>query len=323
MRRREFIAGLAGATVARPLFARAQQAGKTYRIGWLHPQPLPDSWQRGFRQGLREYDYVEGKNLILEKRWGDGNFDRLPAMAAELVGLNVDMIISGNTAGLLALQKLTQAIPIVMLGPGDPLGVGLVATLARPGGNITGLSNMSPELSGKRLELLKEVVPKLVRIMVLTSPGNSATVLGLQETEAAAQALGLTLKSLDVRVPDDLDRVLSVIVRERPDALFLLLDSITISELIAKLAVKHQLPSISHYREFATAGGLMAYGANIPDIHRRAVGYIDKIIRGTKPADLPVQQPTKFDLTVNLKTAKILGLAVPDSILVRADEVIE
>jgi putative ABC transport system substrate-binding protein len=324
VRRREFIAGLGGAA-AWSLAARAQQAGKPYRIGWLHPQPIPDDWQRGFSQGLREYDYVEGKNLILEKRWGDGNFDRLPAMAAELVDLDVDVIISGNTTGLLALQKLTHTIPIVMLGPGDPLAVGLVASLARPGGNITGLSLMAVEVSGKRLQLLKEVVPRLVRIMVLSNPGNPAVVLGLQETLAAAQALGLTLKSLDMRVPDDLDRVLSVIVKERPDALFLPLDSMINSQrtLIAEFAVKHRLPSISPFPEFATAGGLMAYGPNVPDIHLRAVGYIDKLIRGTKPADLPVQQPTKFDLAANVKTAKALGLTIPETLLAAADEVIQ
>jgi putative ABC transport system substrate-binding protein len=184
---------------------------------------------------------------------------------------------------------------------------------------------MAAELSGKRLELLKEVVPKLVRITVLSNPGNPAVVLGLQETKTAAQALGLTLQSLDMRVPGDLDRVFSMIVRERPDALFLLLDSMINSQraLIAEFAVKHRLPSMSPFHEFAAAGGLMAYGPNIPDIHRRAVGYIDKIIRGTKPADLPVQQPTKFDLTVNLKTAKALGLAVPETLLATADEVIQ
>jgi ABC-type uncharacterized transport system substrate-binding protein len=325
MKRREFITLLGGAAAAWPLTARAQQAGKTYRIGWLQPGPIPDPWVNGFRQGLQEFNYVEGKNLIIEYRWGDGSFDRLPAMAGELVGLNPDVIISVNTAALLALQKLTTTIPIVMLGTADPVGLGLVRSLARPGANITGMSVMAPELSQKRLELLKEVVPNLDRVTVLSNPGNPAVILALQETQAAAQALGLTLHSVDVHEPSEIDLALSAIAREPPGALVLLIDTMIHSQRvpIVAFAVKHRLPTISPFREFAEAGGLMAYGPQLPDLLRRAVGLIDKILRGERPANLPVQQPTKFELAINLKTAKALGLEVPPTLLARADEVIE
>jgi ABC-type uncharacterized transport system substrate-binding protein len=324
MIRREFITLLGGAA-AWPFAARAQQAGKTYRIGWLQPGPIPDPWVNGFRQGLQEFNYVEGKNLIIEYRWGDGSFDRLPAMAGELVGLNPDVIISVNTAALLALQKLTTTIPIVMLGTADPVGLGLVRSLARPGANITGMSVMAPELSQKRLELLKEVVPNLDRVTVLSNPGNPAVILALQETQAAAQALGLTLHSVDVHEPSEIDLALSAIAREPPGALVLLIDTMIHSQRvpIVAFAVKHRLPTISPFREFAEAGGLMAYGPQLPDLLRRAVGLIDKILRGERPANLPVQQPTKFELAINLKTAKALGLEVPPTLLARADEVIE
>jgi ABC-type uncharacterized transport system substrate-binding protein len=288
--RRDFIL-LLGAAATWPLAARAQQPGKTYRIGWLQPGPIPDPWIKGFRQGLQEFNYVEGKNLIIEYRWGDGNFDRLPAMAAELVHLNPDVIISVNTAALLALQKATTTIPIVMLGTADPVALGLVRSLARPGANITGMSVMAPELSRKRLELLKEAVPNVDRVSVLSNSGNPAVVLALQETQAAAHALGLTLHSVNVREPGEIDVALSGISREP--------------------------------REFAEAGGFMAYGPQLPDLLRRSVGLIDKILGGTKPADLPVQQPTKFEPVINLTTAKALGLTVPTTLLARADEVIE
>jgi putative tryptophan/tyrosine transport system substrate-binding protein len=325
MRRREFIAMLGGAAAFLPLAARAQQTGKTYRVGWLQPGPIPDPWIKGFRQGLQEFNYVEGKNLIIEYRWGDGNFDRLPAMAAELVRLNPDVIISVNTAALLALQRATTTIPIVMLATADPVASGLVRGLARPGANITGMSVMGPELSRKRLELLKEAVPKLDRVTAMSNPGNPAVVLTLQETQAAAHALGLTLHSVDVREPGEIDLALSVIGREPPDALILLIDSMIHSQRapIIAFAIRHRLPTISAFREFAEAGGLMAYGPAVPDLLRRAVGLIDKILGGTKPADLPVQQPTKFELVINLKTAKALGLQIPDKLLALADEVIE
>ena len=327
-KRREFIALLGGGGLllaAKVKRARGQLAGKTYRVGWLQPGPIPDPWVKGFRQGLQEFNYVEGKNLTVEYRWGDGNFDRLPAMAAELVRLNPDVIISVNTAALLALQKATTTIPIVMLGTADPVVVGLVRSLARPGGNITGMSVMAPELSRKRLELLKEAVPNLDRVTVLSNSGNPAVVLALQETQAAAQALGLSLRSVDVREPGEIDLALSILGREPPDALVLLVDTMIQSQHIPIIAfaIRHRLPTISPFREFAEVGGFMAYGPELPDLLRRAAGLIDKILGGTKPADLPVQQPTRFELVINLKTAKALGLEVPPTLLARADEVIE
>jgi putative ABC transport system substrate-binding protein len=326
IRRREFVILLAGSTAAAwPLAARAQQAGKTYRIGWHQPVPIPDTWIKGFRQGLQEFNYVEGKKLIIEYRWGDGNFDQLPAMAAELIQLKVDVIISGNTAALLALQKATRTIPVVMLAAGDPVATGLAANLARPGGNITGLSLIAPEVSGKRLEFLKELIPKLARVTVLSNPNNPAVVLALQETQAAAQILALKLHNVDLRAPEQLDRALSLIVESNPDALVLLADSVMLDRRapIATFAVRQRLPSISPFREFAEAGGLISYGPSLPDIYRRGVGYINQILRGTNPSELPIEQPTKFELIINLKTAKAIGLDVPLFLQQRADEVIE
>jgi putative tryptophan/tyrosine transport system substrate-binding protein len=325
MRRREFITLLGGAAVAWPLGARAQQIGKTYRIGWLQPSPVPDPWLRGFRQGLHDFNYVEGRNLIVEYRWGDGNFDRLPEMAAELVRGKPDVIVSINTAALLALQNATTTIPIVMLATADPVTAGLVSSLQRPGANITGMSVMAPELSQKRLELLKEVVPKLARVAVLSNPDNPAAVRALDETQRAARILGLSVRSVDISDPGQLDVALSIISRDPPDAVVLLVDAMIHSQRtqIAAFALTHRLPSISPFREFAEAGGLLVYGPDSPDLLRRAVGVIDKILRGAKPADLPVQQPTKFEMVINLKTAKALGLTVPPTLLIRADEVIE
>jgi putative ABC transport system substrate-binding protein len=325
MRRREFITLLGGAVATWPLAARGQQVGKTYRIGWLQPSPVPDPWLKGFRQGLQDFNYVEGKNLIVEYRWGDGNSDRLPEMAAELIRQNPDVIISVNTAALLVLQKATTTIPIVMLGTADPVAAGLVSSLPRPGANITGMSSMAPELSRKRLELLKEAMPKLAQVAVLSNSGNPAAVLALEETQTAARILGLSVLSIDIRDPGQLDIALSVIARDPPGALVLLIDAMIHSQRtpIASFAVTHRLPSISPFREFAEAGGLLVYGPKLPDLLRRAVGVIDKILRGAKPAELPVEQPTRFELIVNLKTAKAIGLDVPATVLARADEVIE
>jgi putative ABC transport system substrate-binding protein len=324
MRRREFIA-LAGGAAAWPLAARAQQPGKIYHVGWLQPSPVTDQWLNGFRQGLREFNYIEGSNLVVEYRWGGSNSDYLFATAVELVHQNLDVIISTNTAALLALQKATRTTPIVMLGTADPVASGLVESLARPGGNITGMSSMAPELSKKRLELLKEIVPNLARVTVLSNSGNPAALQALQETQAAAQSLGLTLNSVDARAPGEIEGALSMIARDPPGAIILLIDAMTNSQRvpIADFAIKHRLASISPFREFTEASGLMAYGPNNFDMLRRAGSLIDKILRGTKPADLPVQQPTKFELILNLKTAKALGLTPPPPLLATADEVIE
>jgi putative tryptophan/tyrosine transport system substrate-binding protein len=325
MRRREFIALLGGSALMWPFGARAQQPGRVYRIGWLQPAPSPDTWLKAFKQGLQEFNYVEGKNLIIEYRWGNGNFDLLPQMAAELVQLNVDVLVSANTPALLALQKATRTIPIVMLTSSDPLSVGLVASLARPGGNITGLSVMLREASAKRLELLRKVTPKLSRVIVLSNPKNPAVVKSLQETRAAAQTLDLKLDNVDMSEPSELDRALSVIVGTRPDALILLEDSVILSQRtqIATFALEHRLPSISPFREFTEVGGLMSYGPSMPDSYRRAAGYIKRILEGAKPGELPIEQPTKFELVINLKTTKALGLTVPLTMQTTVDEVIE
>jgi putative ABC transport system substrate-binding protein len=307
-----------------PHASNAQQPGKVYHVGWLHPVPLPPEWMEGFRQGLREFGYREGENLVIESRW-DVGFDQLSAMATDLVQLKVDLLLAGNTAALRALKQATRTIPIVMLGTADPVATGLVTNLARPGGNITGLSGMYPQLSGKRLELLKEVVPKLARVMMLSNPRNPSVILAVQETQVAAKTLGLTLDTLDVRQASDLGPVLSTVARRRPDALVLPAET-TIHEerdRIAAFAIQHRLPSISAWREFAEAGGLMVYGNNIPDIFRRAVGYMDRILKGANPGTLPIEQPTKFELIINLKTAKALGLTIPQAVLARADELIQ
>jgi putative tryptophan/tyrosine transport system substrate-binding protein len=236
-----------------PLAAEVQPAGKVYRIGWLHPQPLPPTWVEGFRQGLRDHGYVEGKNLVVEYRWGDGRFDRLPAMAAELVRLNVDVLISGNTAALGALKEATRTIPIVMFGPGDPLGAGLVPSLGRPGGNITGVSGMYPQLTGKQMELLREVVPKLTRVATLSNPGNPSVVIALREARDAAKTLGLVLDSVDVRQASEIEGALARLAKEQPDAFVFPPDSMidTQRARIAEFALQHRLASVSPWREKA------------------------------------------------------------------------
>jgi ABC-type uncharacterized transport system substrate-binding protein len=324
MTRRAFIT-LLGGVAAWPLGAHAQQPSKTYLIGWLQPAPIPDTWLNGFRQGLREFNYVEGKDLIVEYRWGNGNFDQLPAMATDLVRLNPDVLISGNTAAIQALQKATRTIPIVMLGLGDPLAIGLVARLARPGGNITGVSGITSDVSGKRMELLKELIPKLDDVAVLFNPENAKGVLELHETQAAAQTLGLKMNSIDIHDPGQLDRALAILAGDRPDALALTSDSMILSrrDEIAAWALKQRLPSISPFREFTQAGGLMSYGASLPDLYRRGVSYIRQILHGANPGELPVEQPAKFELVLNLKTAKAIGIDFPWFLQQRADEVIE
>jgi putative ABC transport system substrate-binding protein len=323
MKRRAFVATSLAISLA-PLIAHPQPARKMYRIGWLQPAPLAAPWTDGFRQGLRELGYVEGKDLVIEYRWGDGRFDRLQDLATDLVRLNVDVIVSGNTAALLVLKRMTTSIPVVMLGPGDPVAARLIDSHARPGGNITGITQMAPELSAKRLELLKQVIPKLSRLAVLTNSANPQTTLALQETADAARTLGLAVQALDAKAPAELDAAFSAIAAGQAQALVLLPDSMHLSQRkrIIEFAAKHQLPTVSHFRQFVADGGLLAYGPDVPDIFRRGATFVDKIIKGAKPADLPVEQPTKFELVVNLKTAKTLGVGVPSSLLLRADEVI-
>jgi putative tryptophan/tyrosine transport system substrate-binding protein len=278
------------------------------------------------RDALRELGYVEGKNLQLEVRWGEGKLDRLPALAAELVQLKVDVIVAASSPAVLAASQATRTIPIVMPTSSDPVGDGLVASLARPGGNITGLSQMAPELGEKRLQLLKEMFPKVSHAMaVLWNPDYVGMRARFEQARVAAPAVGLTVRSVEVRDARELDVAFEAIIREHPEALLLLVDPLTLSQRarIVEFAAEQRLPAIYETRDFVDVGGLISYGPNVPDLFRRAATYVDKILRGAKPADLPIEQPTKFELVINMRAAKALGIKFPESILLRADKVIE
>jgi len=310
-----------------PLTSTAQQAAKVPRLGLLIPGSSSAFAPRieAFRYGLRDLGYVEGRNITMEYRFAEGKDDRLPALVAELIRLQVDIIVTDGEAAIRAAQHATTTIPIVMAVSGDPVGIGHVASLARPGGNITGLSFMQPEVSGKRLELLQEAVPKLSHVAVLWNPDVPVSTLGFKETQTAAHALGLQLQSLEVRGPDEFDQAFAAMTSEHADALVVLSNPLFFEHRrqLAELAVKHRLPAIFLFREYVEAGGLMAYGANLNDMWRRAASYMDRILKGTKPADLPVEQPVKFALVINLKTAKALGVTIPPTLLFQADEVIQ
>jgi putative ABC transport system substrate-binding protein len=314
------------ATAAWPLRTRAQQGEKVYKIGVLSagapPEPGPKSI---VVEALRELGYVEGKNLTLERRYAEDRLDRLPKFAAELVSLKVDVIMAAGTLAPLAAKRATSTIPIVMMSAGDPVGSGLVASLAEPGGNVTGMSLMAPDLGGKRLELLKELLPRVSRTAVLWNAANPYSALVFKETTAAARTLGVELQSLEIREPADIDGALEAATGQHADALITVEDPLTgdLRKKIAEFAADHRLPTISGLRMFADAGALMSYGADLADINRRSVVYVDKILKGAKPSDLPVEQPTTFELVINLKTAKSLGLTIPPQLLARADEVIE
>jgi putative tryptophan/tyrosine transport system substrate-binding protein len=307
--------------------ADAQQPKKVPQIGFLLPySPGPDARIEAFRQGMRELGYVEGQNLTVEYRWADGRFEQLPDLAADLIRLKVDVIVAGVTQASLAAKKATGAIPIVMVGVSDPVGTGIVTSLARPGANITGTSSMTAEVVGKQLELLKETLPKISRVAALWNPGNPIfQAIQRKETESAAGALGMQLRILEARGPDDIDRAFATMAKERTRALLVLGDPVFLShrKRIAHLAAKGRLPAISGTREHVEAGGLMAYGPSFPDMYRRAATYVDKILKGAKPAELPVEQPTKFELVVNLKAAEQIGVSIPPNVLARADRVIK
>jgi putative ABC transport system substrate-binding protein len=310
-----------------PLAAEAQEAGKTYRVGYMgNSSPsLESNLVDAFRRGLRDLGYVEGQNIVVEYRWAEGQYDRFPQFATELVRLPVDVIVTAGTPGTLAAKRATTTIPIVMAVAGDALGAGLVSSLARPGGNVTGLSTLLPELEGKRLELLKEIVPKLARLAVLTNPTNPFTAIALKDTQVAAQGLRVRLQLVEVRAPEEFDRAFATITSARPDALTIIADRflLTYRKRIVDFATKARLPAIYPYWEFVEDGGLLAYGPSYPAMFQRAATYVDKILKGAKPADLPVEQPTKFELVVNLRTAKALGLTIPPPLLIRADQVIQ
>jgi putative ABC transport system substrate-binding protein len=331
--RRRFLTGVA--TALTPMGAaahaqeyKAQQAAKVARIGYLTVNLSAPQLHEAFRQGLRDLGYVEGRNVVIEYRDAEGKPERLPALAAELVALKVDVIVVASTPPALAAKQATKTIPIVFTAVGDAVTDGLVASLARPGGNVTGLSTAGPDLVGKRLEQLKQAVPGVSRVAVLWQPrglGERTEKEMLKEAEVAGRALGVRLQFVEARGPADLDRAYSEMTKARARALAVLATPMFISERrrLVDLAAKNRLPTVYLFREFVDAGGLMAYGANLADVFRRAATYVDKILKGAKPADLPVEQPTKFELVINLKTAKALGLTIPPSLLQRADEVIQ
>jgi len=303
--------------------AEAQQPKKVSRIGFLSDSRQP--WDEAFRQGLRELGYVEGQNITIEYRYAEGKFERLPDLVGELVRLNVDVIVAGGSQAISAAKQSTTTIPIVMAVTADPVGSGFVASLARPGGNITGLTSLSPDLSGKRLELLKETVPRLTRVGILWNSGNPDNTTQLREAESVARALGVQLQAVEVRSSNDFDKAFSAITKGRAGALYALGDSLiaTNRKRIVDFTAKNRLASMFSTRQAVEAGGLMAYGTNFLDLFRRAATYVDKILKGRKPADLPVEQPMKFELVINLKTAKQIGLTIPQSVLFRADKVIK
>ena len=311
--------------LAAPAAADAQQPGKIPRVGLLRPGSPPDPYVDAFRQGLRDLGYVEGQTIAIEYRWAEGRPARLPLLAAELVQLKVGVIVTQGEAATRAVKEATSTIPIVMATSGDPVGAGLIASLARPGGNVTGLSSVGPDITGKQLQLLKEAVPKVSRVAILYNPTILGTVLVVKEAQVAARTLGLTVHPVEVRVPDDLGPAFDAMTRERAEALYAPGDPFTFTNQrrILDLAAKRRLPVISVFRDFADGGGLMSYGPNRLDMFRRAATFVDKILKGAKPADLPVEQPTKLELVVNLKTAKALGLTIPQSVLIRADQVIQ
>ena len=325
MRRREFISLLGGAAAASPLVARAQQPGKRPTIGFLGAHPSIESQRvAAFVQRLRELGWIDGRNLAIEYRWAEGRNERYAENAAEFVRLKVDVIVTVATPPTVAAKQATSVIPIVFAATNDPVGSGLVASLARPGGNVTGLSNQVSETGGKKLELLREIVPGLHRMAILANVGNPGVLLDMNEAQAAARSLGLEIIKSEISRAEDISPAIDAL-KGRADALYVCADPLVNTHRIGVniLAVAARLPTMHGLREYVEAGGLMSYGANVPDSFRRAADYVDKILRGARPTDLPVEQPTKFDFVINLTTAKALGLEVPATLLARADEVIE
>jgi putative ABC transport system substrate-binding protein len=324
--RRKFVAmAVGGLTV--PLAAQAQPRAKTWRVGFLAfgARTADGAPPLALRQALQELGYVERQNVIYLGRWAEGKQDRLPGLAAELVGLNVDVIVTLGGPAAEAAKEKTPTIPIVITFAGDAVGVGLIASLARPGGNITGITDQATELSAKRLEILKEAVPKASRIAVLWNANNLSMTLRYREIERAARILHVAVQPLGVREPDDFDAAFSAMTRDRPDGLFLVTDALTTlnRKRILEFAAAHRIPAMYEFAFLVRDGGLMSYGADSDDIYRRAAIYVDRILKGAKPGELPVEQPTRYYLLVNLRTARALGLTIPQSLLLRADEVVQ
>jgi len=325
MRRREFITLLGGAAAAWPVALRAQAI--IPRIGFMgnSTAALEANVVGSFRDGLRELGYQEGRNIVIEYRWADGNYARFPALVAELIAAKVDVIVTAGTPAVLAVKKATTTVPVVMVAVGDPVGTGLVQSLARPGGNLTGLSSIAPDLEGKRLDLLREIVPTLSHVAVFFNSLNAFHVVSVRQANAAAQTMGIKLQWHNIRKSEDLDGAFAAIRKERPDALLILADRVFLHnrQRMMDFTEEQRLPNVNPYKELVEAGGLMSYGPSYEDIHKRAAIYVDKIIKGAKPADLPIEQPSKFTFIINLKVAKALGLTVPSSLVTLADEVIE
>ena len=310
-----------------PSATQAQQIGHVPRVGYLGTSSasLEPELVRAFREGLRDHGYVEGQNLLIEYRWAEGNDQRFPDLAADLVKLKVDIILTAGTPAALAAKRATQTIPIIMAVAGDPVGTGLVSSLARPGGNLTGLTAMVPDLEGKRLEMLREVFPKLAKLVVLLNSANSLTAIQWEQTKISAKALGIQLQPIEVQRRDDFKNAFARVARQRPDAITMVADRFLLAHRtqIVDFVAKTRLPAMYPYREFVVAGGLMSYAPSYEDLFRRSATYVDKILRGAKPGDLPVEQPTKFELILNLRAAKAIGLKIPPSLLQRADQIID
>ena len=313
--------------IAFPLAIEAQPSGRMYRIGFLgnSTAALEANLVGPFREGLRALGYIEGSNSLVEYRWAEGKYERFPALIAELIAFKVDVIVTAGTPAALAVKKATTSIPLVMVAVGDPVGTGLVASLGRPGGSATGLSSIAPDMEGKRLELLRELLPRLSHIAVLWNPANIFHVGSSKQARDAAQAMRITLQFFAARSTEELAPALAAIAKDRPQALVVFADRVFLHDRarIMDFALERHLPTAVTHQELVDTGGLMSFGANYPDMHRRAAIYVDKILKGTKPGDLPIEQPTKFELVINLKTAKALGLSIPASLLLRADRVIE
>ena len=327
MDRRTVMVALAGSLLAAPFASHAQKPAKVWRIGFLSggPRPADGAPPAALRQALEELGYVDGKNVTYTGRWAEAKIARLPGLAAELVGLEVDLLLTAGGPAAQAAKQATSTIPVVFIAAGDVLGTGLVTSLARPGGNVTGITDPATELSAKRLGILKEAVPSATRVAVLWNTNDRAMTLRYGEVEKAARVLRVTVQPLGVREPDDIDAALSTMARERPDALFLVSDALTNvnRKRILDFAAAHHIPAMYEYSFYVLDGGLMSYGPAMDDMNRRAAIYVDKILKGAKPGELPVEQPTRYYLLFNLKTAKTLDLTIPQPLLLRADEVIQ
>lgn len=327
--RRKLLVVLGASALTTPFASFAQQAGKVWRVGVLLPRSRPtsidDDYFRAFPKGMRELGYVEGKNLVIEWRTADGKFERLPALAAELVQLKVDVIVAGTLLAARPAQKATTTIPIVMVNVVDPIGSGLGTSLARPGGNITGLSNIAGEVSTKHLEILLSIMPKLSRVALLVNPANAANVTTLKNIQAAAPRVGVKILPLEAGNPQQIENAFSTMTKENAGAVIVARDPVFNqgARQIAELAIKHRMPTAFGSRESVEAGGLVSYGASSGDAFHRAATYVDKIFKGAKPGDLPIEQPTKFEQVINMKTAKALGITIPQSVLVGVDKAVE